>query len=192
MEARLSRVRRVGDKVIYCRPKRGNDAKLPGVPAINHIGLWNENTSRLTQSRPFAPPAVFVEFLPAQWSPLGRNAVHGDMTVRLHVVTATLAATDTPYRDEALQRFRLIRAIKSAFAGFSGAADDQGRSYSTFQYLECLTDHNHEQITEDVEGWRTHCVDASDTVDDGYVLTPHNITLDDGDVFADQFGEEHV
>ena len=75
LEARLSRVRLVDDKYIYCRPKRDPDAKLPGVPAINHVGLWNENTARLTQMRPFNPPGIFVEFLPVLWSPLSRGAV---------------------------------------------------------------------------------------------------------------------
>lgn len=192
IEARLSRVRLVDGKFICHRPKCGSDAPVPGSPAINLVGLWNENVTRLTQMRPFTPPAVFVEFFPVNWSPMSRNVVHGDMTVRLHIVTATLATTDTPYRDEALARFRLIRVIKKAFAGFAGSADAEGRSFSTFQYLESLTDHNHEQITEDLEAWRTHCIDAADYVDNGYDLSSHNITLDTGDVFADQFGEEMV
>lgn len=192
IEARLSRVRLVDNKVIYYRPKRGDNGKMPGVPAINHVGLWNENTTRLTQMRPLNPPAVFVEFFPATWSQLGRNVIHADVTVRLHIVTATLAATDTPWRDEALARFRLIRAVKAAFVRFSGAVDEEGRSFSAFQYLENITDHNHEQVCEDLEGWRTHCIDASAAVDDGTVMTPTNVTFDNGDVFADQVGEEHV
>lgn len=185
IETLLSRVRLVDKEFIYCPPESAPIAKLPGSPAINHIGLWNENTTRLTQLRPFAPPAVFIEFLPVSWGELGRNAVHGDMIIRLHIVTATLAQTDTPYRDEALQRFRLIRAIKAAFVDFGGIADSQGRSYSRFRYSGSSTDHNHEQVCEDLEEWTTHCVDCSATVDNGYVLTPHNVTLDLGSVFTD-------
>lgn len=202
LEARLSRVRLVDNKYIYHRPKRDPNAlstqslcpaeKLPGVPAINHVGLWNENTARLTQLRPFNPPGIFVEFFPVVWSPLSRGAVHGDMTVRLHFVTATLAQTDTPYRDEALRRFRLIRAVKLALNDFSGGADEQGRSFSQFQYSGSDTDHNHEQICEDLEDWRTHCIDCSATVDDGYILTPRDVTLDTGDIFADAFSGEMV
>lgn len=195
LEARLSRVRLVDGKYTYCRPKRATNASstqslcfaenLPGIPAINHVGLWNENTARLTQSRPFAPPGIFVEFLPVAWSPLSRGAVHGDMTVRLHFVTATLAQTDTPYRDEALQRFRLIRAVKLALAGFSGGADGQGRSFSQFQYSGSDTDHNHEQICEDLEEWRTHCIDCSATVYDGYIFTHGEVTLDTDVILAE-------
>ena len=192
IEARLSLVRLVDDNVIYQRPKRGQNAKLPGSPAIKHVGLWNENTSRLTQMRPLATPAVFIEFLPVQWSPLLRGAVAADISVRLHIVTATLAQTDTPYRDEALYRFRLIRAVKAAFVGFGGAADSRGLSYSRFQYSGSDTDHNHEQICEDLEEWKTHAVDCSASVDDGFILTPLNVTLDTGDIFADAFGEEMV
>lgn len=180
IEARLSRVRLVDDKVIYHRPKRGKNAPMPGTPAINHVGLWNENTTRLTQLRPFSPPAVFIEFYPITWGELGRNAVHGDMVIRLHIVTATLAQTDTPYRAEALQRFRLIRAIKAAFVNFGGAADKEGRSFSRFKYYGSSTDHNHEQICEDLEEWMTHCVDCSATIDDNYVLTPENVILEFG------------
>lgn len=178
IEARLSRVRFVDDKVIYYRPKRGDNGKMPGVRAINHVGLWNENTTRLTQMRPLNPPAVFVEFFPATWSQLGRNVIHADVTVRLHVVTATLAATDTPYRDEALARFRLIRAIRAAFVRFSGAADEEGRSFSAFQYLENITDHNHEQVCEDLEGWRTHCIDASAAVEHAAGMAQADVSLD--------------
>ncbi|MGM9863308.1 MAG: hypothetical protein ACI305_03465 [Lepagella sp.] len=192
IEARLSRVRLVDKEFIYCPPESATIAKLPGSPAINHVGLWNENTTRLTQLRPLAPPAVFIEFYPVTWGELGRNAVHGDMVIRLHIVTATLAQTDTPYREEALHRFRLIRAVKAAFVDFGGAADDRGRSYSRFRYSGSSTDHNHEQVCEDLEEWQTHCVDCSATIDNGYILTPRNVTLDLGDIFADAFGEEMV
>ncbi len=123
------------------------------------------------------------------WGELGRNAVHGNLVIRLHIVTATLAQTDTPYRDEALQRFRLIRAVKAAFVDFAGAADKHGRSYSRFKYHGSATDHNHEQICEDLEEWMTHCVDCSAAIDNGYILTPHNITLDTGDIFTEPFSD---
>lgn len=178
IEARLSRVRIVDDKYIYHRPESDPNAKLPGKPAISLVGLWNENTARLTQMRPFVPPAVFIEFYPVTWGEAGRNVVHGDMIIRVHIVTATLAQTDTPYRDEALTRFRLIRAVKAAFVDFGGEADKEGRSYSRFQYYGSSTDHNHEQICEDMEEWRTHCYDTSAVVDDGYIYTPENVELD--------------
>lgn len=192
IEARLSRVRLVNGKYIYCRQKRGENENLPGNPAINLVGLWNEDTTRLTQLRPFAPPAVFVEFLPVVWAQLSRGAVRGDLTVRLHIVTSTLAQTDTHFREEALNRFRLIRTIKQALSDFSGAADSEGRSFSTFQYSGSETDHNHDQITEDLEEWKTHCIDCSATIDDGKILTPKNVTLDTGDIFTDSFGDEMV
>lgn len=192
LEARLSRVRLVDDKFIYHRPKRGDNGVIPGKPAINHFGLWNEYTARLTQMRPFLPPAVFVEFLPAAYSPLQHGAIHSDMTIRLHVVTATLAETDTSYREEALSRFLLCRAIIRALAGFAGGADDEGRSYSVFQYSGSITDHNHDQVCEDIEEWRTHCVDCSITLDDGFILTDTNVSLDTGDIFTDAFSDSMV
>lgn len=176
IEARLSRVRVVNGQVRYCSMRHGQT--LPGVPAINHVGLWNEDTTRLTQIRPFAPPGVFVEFMPTTWSQLGRNVVHADVAVRLHIVTSTLAATDTPWRDEALERFRLIREIKKAFVRFSGAPDKDGRSFSAFRHLDDQTDHNHGQVSEDLEEWITHCIDASSAVDDDdMITTTDNVSL---------------
>ncbi len=178
IEARLSRIRLVDDEFVYLKPRPDEKTELPGSPAINHIGLWNENTTRLTQLRPLVPPAVFIEFYPLAWGELGRNAVHGDMVIRLHVVTATLAQTDTPYRDEALHRFRLMRVIKEAFVDFCGAPDKDGRSYSRFKYYGSTTDHNHEQICEDLEEWQTHCVDCSAAVNNGTVIVSGDISLD--------------
>lgn len=193
MEQQLKRVRKVGDNYVFHHPR--SDEKIedyPGEAAVKHYGLWNENTATLTRQRPLATPAVFVEFFPITWSEVGNRASHGDVIVRFHIVTATLAETDTPYRAEALARFRLIRAIKNAFARFGGAADSEGRSYSTFQYYESTTDHNHEQICEDLEGWRTHCTDCSSTINDGYIMTDKNVTLDTGDIFADPFDDKMV
>lgn len=192
LEARLSRVRLVDGKFLYARPQNGSIAELPGSPAILHVGLWNENTLRLTQSRPFQPPAVFVEFFPVTWSEAGRNAVACDQVLQLHIVTATLAQTDTPYRDEALLRFSLVRAIKAALVDFAGAADDRGRSFSRFKYYGSSTDHNHEQLCEDLEQWQTHCVDCSAAVDDGSIMTTTNVSLDTGDIFTDAFSDSMV
>ena len=177
IEARLAYVRKVDDEFIFHPPEKDPDKELPGTPAINHFGLWNENTTRLTQMRPLTPPAVFIEFYPIVWSEMGRNTVHGDIVIRFHIVTATLAQTDTPYRDEALARFRLIRAIKAAFVNFGGGADNDGRSYSRWQYYGSTPDHNHEQICEDLEEWRTHTIDCSVVVDDR-LIELDNVTLD--------------
>ena len=177
IEERLKSVRLVDGSYIYGRPERDANAKMPGEPAITHFGLWNENTIRLTQMRPFVPPAVFVEFYPVTWSEAGRSMVHADIILRLHIITATLAQTDTPYRDQALARFRLIRAIKAAFVDFGGEADADGRSYSRFQYYGSTTDHNHEQTCEDIEEWRLHFYDASAVVAEESRYTTADIDL---------------
>lgn len=178
IEARLAYVRKVDDEFIFHSPEKDSDKKPPGTPAINHFGLWNENTVRLTQSRPLSPPAVFLEFYPATWTEMGRNAVHADIVMRMHIITATLAQTDTPYRDEALSRFKLIRAIKAAFVDFSGKPDADGRSFSRFQYCGSVPDHNHEQICEDLEEWRTHAIDCSVIVDNNLIPIPGKVSLD--------------
>lgn len=191
LEQRLNRIRCDKGNFFYCHKSAGDLKDLPGAPAFNHIGLWNDNTARLTQIRPLIPPAIFIEFLPVSWSPLAHNAFHGDLMIRLHIISATLADTDS-YRDDALERFFIIRALKSALLGFNACDEESGLSFSTFAHLESITDHAHDQVIEDIESWRTHCIDASGTLSSDNITTPHNVTLDMGDIFADSFSEEMV
>ena len=110
--------------------------------------------------------------------------------IRLHIITATLAAEDTKYRDSALFRFELIRNIADSLCNIGGAEDERGTSYTRFQYLESLTDHNYNQIIEDIEGFRTHCV-MKQMYDEKHqwIWTKTNVSLDLGDIFADPFSD---
>ena len=121
----------------------------------------------------------------------GRKAKHADVTVRLHIVTATLATPNSPYKEQALYRLALIRAVDQALTNFSGAVDDRGLGFGTFVPQESDTDHNHEQVCEDIEVWRVSCFDLS-SVGRNLVTTPLDVTLDDGEIFTALFNEEYV
>lgn len=191
--ARLARVRMVDGTPAYVSVERATEAtEKPDMQVIKSFDLWNENVVHLTQQRPFQTPAVFVEFLPVVWQPIGKQAKRADVTIRLHVVTATLATVNSPYKEAALFPLYLIRAIEEAMRGFAGAADERGLSYSTFAHTESATDHNHEQVSEHVETWHTMCHDCTAVVKDGRIETPHNVTLDDGEVFNPPYGEQFV
>lgn len=189
--ARLAHVRTVGGVPVFLNPKQTDKTAQKPPQAIKAFDLWNENVVQLTKQRPFETPAVFIEFLPIVWSYAGRKAKHADVTVRLHIVTATLATPNSPYKDQALYRLTLIRAVDQALTNFSGAVDDRGLGFGTFVPQESDTDHNHEQVCEDVEVWRVPCFDLS-AVGRNLVTTPLDVTLDDGEVFTAVFGQEYV
>ncbi len=188
--ARLARVRDVEGTPAYLAPKKGEKtADLPP-QVIKTLGLWNENVAQITKQRPFPIPAVFVEFRPILWRQLGRRAKCADVDVRLHIVTATLATTNSPYEEQALYRFALMRAIEQALVGFSGT-DGEGRQFGTFVQSEDETDHDHEEVREDIAMWTTYCIDAS-VIERNLITTPFKVTLDDGNVFTFAFNEEFV
>lgn len=189
--ARLARVRMVNGIPAYVSKENATEAtEKPEMQAIKSFDLWNENIVHLTQQRPFQTPAVFVEFLPIVWQRVGKGAKRADITIRLHIVTATLATVNSPYKETALFPLYLIRAVEAAMHKLAGAADERGLSYSTFAHTESATDHNHEQVSEHVESWHVMCHDCSAVVLDGREMTPHNVTLDTGEVYAPPFDEQ--
>lgn len=170
--ARLAHIREVDGIPVYIASETED---LPP-QAIKTFDLWNENVTQLTQQSPFVTPAVFVEFLPIVWQQSGRKAKYADVDVRLHIVTATLATTASPYKEQAFYRFSLARAIGQALVGYTGAADENGRHFGSFTQTESQTDHEHEQVCEDIETWTTRCFDCS-AVGRDLITTPSNVTL---------------
>ena len=81
--------------------------------------------------------------------------------MRLHVVTATAATAEAGgrYQDKALERFDIINGVTQALLSFS--FDDGVRQAGTFRQAESATDHNHEQVCDDIESWVAFCRDAS-------------------------------
>lgn len=125
--------------------------------AILCFDLWNENIANLTKQRTFRTPGVFIEFLPVQWRQLGCRVRQAETSFRLHVITVTLATSNSDYTDEAHYRFRLIRAMEEALAGMTGVDKKRGISFNHCTLAESWTDHNHEQVCEDVETWKRAC-----------------------------------
>lgn len=187
--ARLARVRTVDGIPAYI--KEGNAVNGAENPpqTIKTFDLWNEQVARLNEQRPFELPAVFVEFRPIVWTQSGGGSKYADVEVRLHILTATLATPNSKYKDAALYRLHLIRAIEQAFVGFAGVTQDRRRSFGTFVHIESESDHNHEQVREDLEIWRTRCYDRS-MIGRNLIETPFNVTLDDGNTFVFVFGEQ--
>ena len=192
ISARLGRIYDVDGIPVYIRPNSSQNEPGTAEMAIKHYDLWNENVAQLTQQRPFATPAVFFEFPPIIWTAAGMKTKRARVDIRLHILTATLATVGTQYEDVALYRFRLIQAMEDALRGMSGKPDARGRSFGTLAKVESDTDHNHEQVCEDIEVWATYCHDLSAYTQDGKVFTPFPVYLDTGDIFTSVFEDPFV
>lgn len=120
------------------------------VPDIQFIDLWNNNVQMLNGGAVWPMPAVFVEFEPIEWR-------RGDVAVRLHIVTRTIAThghNDTKMSD-ALGFLDLIEQINAAMQGL------RGDNFSGFQLTTSATNHDHAELMESVERYVTSAQDVT-------------------------------
>lgn len=122
---------------IFTAPEDMDSDLYPG--AIRHIDLWNRNVEFIEQEAAWERPAVFIEFLPIQWNAIAIGQEYrAQVTVNLHIVT------DWNDRHN-IEQFRLLDAIHRLLAGMSG------KSYAEFDLVSSTTNHNHEDIVENIE-----------------------------------------
>lgn len=119
-----------------------------GQPVIKTFDLWNEQVSFLEQEEPFAIPAIFIEFQPVKWT--GGGTQQADVILRLHIVTPWngSARDGSDFQQQTLERFDLLDRIDRHLFNLSG---DNGRtSFSMFRHTGSSTNHNHEELVEDI------------------------------------------
>lgn len=108
--------------------------------AIKHIDLWNHNVEFIDQEVPWNRPAVFIEFVPFKWTQIAPAvAYRAQPLINLHVVT------DWPGADTDAGQFRLLDKIHELLAGLSG------ETFMEFDIDSSATNHNHEEIVENIE-----------------------------------------
>ena len=105
---------------------------------VKHIDLWNHNVEFLEQEDAWPLPALFVEFGEITWEPLTGIHLRGTGEVRLHLVTNW---SDGGY-DAA---FALCSKVTTKTCGLSG------RSFDHLRLLRTSTNHNHEEILENID-----------------------------------------
>lgn len=121
--------------------------------AIRHIDLWNHNVEYIEQEEQWERPAVFVEFEPIRWNVfVGREEYRAKPMVSLHVVTdwQGSSAASSEMRGKSLDVFDLLEAIHNVLRGM------KGDTFVGFDLVESVTNHNHDEIIENVE--RYQCV----------------------------------
>lgn len=122
--------------------------KEVGGGAIKHIDLWNHNVEFIEQEESWARPAVFVEFRPIKWNAIVNGVEYrAEPEVALHVVTDwTGSVSDgSPFKEESLEVFELLEEIHAALACM------EGETFKEFDLVESDTNHNHEDIVENIE-----------------------------------------
>lgn len=110
------------------------------VPAVKHIDLWNHNVEFIEQEQSWERPAVFVEFGPITWQPYVGCRYRGEGSVKLHVVTDWLEGGQEA-------AWTLVGKIREAME------DVEGKEFYGLRLTETLTNHNHEDILESIEGY---------------------------------------
>lgn len=122
--------------------------RLGNIPEIKYIDLWNHNVEFIEQEDNWERPAVFVEFCPINWEATvaGMRYVT-EAKVNLHVVTDWLgsSAANSDQREESLTVFDLLEKIHTALA------DVDGEHFKEFDISNSTTNHNHEDILENIE-----------------------------------------
>ena len=121
------------------RAKLGAD-----VEEVKHIDLWNHNVEFIEEEAGWDRPAVFVEFGTISWQPYVGGGYRGEGSVRLHIVTDWVEGGQEAAWD-------LIEKIRAAME------DVEGERFHGLHLTETLTNHNHEDILESIEGFCFRC-----------------------------------
>ena len=104
---------------------------------IKHVALWNHNVEFIEQETAWERPAVFVEFEPVEWRcVVPGKEYHAEVRVRLHLVYA--------WSGDDASGFDLLDKVHNSVANL------EGESFSPLEPLEIRTNHNHEEIVEDI------------------------------------------
>ena len=110
---------------------------------VKHFDLWNHNVEFLEMETPWARPAVFVEFGQINWQPLagGRRVMRAEGTLALHIVTDWASGS----KEVLSETFDLAERVRLALNGLAGV------HFHSLQLLSTSTNHNHEELVENIE-----------------------------------------
>lgn len=119
---------------------------------IQHADLWNNNVEYIEQETNWPRPAVFVEFRPILWERMttrGANGYQARAEVRLHIVTDWKGGASSEYSNEmrlqSIEDLDLSEQIHTVMLGL------HGDHFGDVEIQATLTNHNHEQLIENVE-----------------------------------------
>ncbi|HON52641.1 MAG TPA: hypothetical protein P5243_09015 [Bacteroidales bacterium] len=115
-------------------------------PAIQHFGIWNEQLQNIEAEIPFYTPAIFIEFMPINWTALGNNVKDSVVQIVLHTLTDIDYSTST----DTIDAFAIENAIQLCLEGFK--SDNIGG----FTLEESITDTNFAEIMHNKERYAVY------------------------------------
>ena len=137
----------------------GGDVPEGWERAIKHIDLWNHNVEFIEQEENWERPAVFVEFQPIQWNAIQPGAEYrAEPLVSLHVVTDWQGSSSagSEWREKSLEVFSLLDALHELLSCRTG------KTFLEFDLVESRTNHNHEEIIENIETYQCVAIKSLD------------------------------
>jgi hypothetical protein len=139
---------------------------IDGGKAIKHIDLWNRQVEFLQQETAFGMPAVFIEFVPIDREYRNDGVYKSTPTIKLHVVSKWegSAALGSKYQGKSLEVFDLLDKICVALTDLAGDGFHKMVLYNS------ATNHNHEDIIENIESYR--CITLNDVVKKSKISQP--------------------
>lgn len=137
IKAQLEKISVNGADELFVAPYEADDDLFE--KAVRHIDLWNHNVEFIEQETAWERPAVFVEFQPIRWNAIVTGFEYrAEVMVNLHVVTDWKGG-------EGIGEFRLLEKIHEVLAGLEGS------TFADFDIESSMTNHNHEDIVENIE-----------------------------------------
>lgn len=119
--------------------------------AIRHIGLWNRQVEFIEEEAVFDFPAVFIEFGKMEWAHEPGGGQYTPLLMGLHVLerwTPTSCGESLAYLD-------LLEQINACLNGFCG------NCFASMERVTSIPCHDHGEILENTEVFRTRAYDAS-------------------------------
>lgn len=139
---RLERLCRDADGDYYMAPEDtdAEDTELPE-RAIRHIDLWNRNVEFIEEDAAWDRPAVFIEFGRIKWDAIVPGIEYrAEPQIILHIVTDWAETAEM-----GIDMLGLPDHIHEALAGL------EGETFRDVSLSESQTNHNHEDIVENIE-----------------------------------------
>ena len=127
-----------------------NRIKAKGL-IIKHFDLWNENIFQaITTGKPFPTPAIFIEFEPFDWKQAGQRVKHADVYIKLHRGETRVGCHTL---ESELKYLDLVEDITSVLPGLSGSC------FNALVHTGTVPNHNHENLVDNIERFKTHVTD---------------------------------
>lgn len=125
-----------------------------GNTIFQHVNVWNNQLTFAEEEQPFYTPAVFIEFSTINWESQLRGVIDAEVNITLHFVTDSRVGNWS----DALEVFDLIDKVPSVLAQIQDTGDKF--SISSFTRISSTSDHDFDELQDNIEVYRTHIQQA--------------------------------